>query len=953
MTADPGPDPERVAEFRAQRFGLFVHWGLYSLAARHEWVKNREHLTDADYQPYFDHFDPDLYDPSVWAAEAAAAGMKYAVLTTKHHEGFALWDSALTDYRVTNTPHGTDLVGPFVDAFRGAGLGVGFYHSLIDWHHPDFTIDGVHPQRDLPREQLDQLNTGRELSRYADYLHGQVTELLTRYGVVDTVWFDFSYDDPAHALNGRWGGKGASAWRSAELLALVRRLQPRALVNDRLAIGGDFTTPEQYQPYGPMTVDGRPVVWEACQTINGSWGYDRDNLDAKPVDLLVRMLVDTVSKDGKPVAQRRPERPRRARPAGVEIPARHRRLDAHPLPLDPRRRGLAPSPHRPTCATPSVGTGCTCTVSPGPSAISTCPGWRARSATRKLLNDASQIRWLELGPKAAGEHTTPGGVPAGTLSLQLPVRAPDRRGPGHRTVPARRRHARGRPQPRGDRSCLRTSPPPRPYAPRSLRRVEEGIAAGPFSADWESLRSGYRVPTWYADAKFGIFIHWGPYCVPGFSSEWYPREMYRQGTAVYDHHREVHGPQETFGYKDFIPDLTGSQFDPDDWASLFRRAGAQFVVPVAEHHDGFPMYATDLTRWNAARLGPGRDVVRELSDSVRAQSMIAGASSHRAEHWWFFNGGMRFDSDVRDPEYADLYGPAQREEITPTEQYLEDWLARTVDLVEHNDPQLVWFDWWIEQDVFRPWLAKFAAWYYNRGIARNRPVAINYKFEAFDAGSAVYDVERGQNADIRPMLWQNDTSVAVHSWGWVHGQQYKDVKDILGDLLDVVSKNGALLLNVGPKPDGSFEPEERALLERIGDWFAVNVEAIYGTTPFAVSGEGPTEVSDSFLNDAERVLFGSRDIRFTARGDLVYAVPLDWPATTTVLIKTFAEGAPHSPEGIGSVELLGAADPLAWEQSTEGLLVHLPARPAAAVLPVLRITPAVRSADARKRRLRN
>ena len=486
-----------------------------------------------------------------------------------------------------------------------------------------------------------------------------------------------------------------------------------------------------------------------------------------------------------------------------------------------------------------------------------------------------------------------------------------------------------------------------------LQRVADGVAAGPFSADWDSLVSGYRVPDWYADAKFGIFVHWGPYCVPGFSSEWYPREMYRQGTAVFDHHRDTYGTQENFGYKDFIADFDGASFDPRAWASLFRRAGAQFVVPVGEHHDGFPMYASDLTRWNAAELGPHRDVVKELSDAVRAQSMVPGASSHRAEHWWFFNGGMRFDSDVADPAFADLYGPAQREEIRPSEAFCEDWLARTVELVEHNDPQLVWFDWWIEQDVWKPWLATFAAWYYNRAAARNRPVAINYKFDAFAPGSAVFDVERGQIAEPRPMLWQNDTSVAVSSWGWIEGQQYKDIRTILGDLIDVISKNGVLLLNVGPRPDGTFEPEEIALLHRIGDWLRVNGEAVYGTRPFAVSGEGPTAVTDSFLSDEDRAAFTAADIRFTSRADIVYAFALDWPADDTLVITRLGAGAAELPGPIGGVELLGHDGALACERSSDGLHVRLPTRSADAVLPVLRITPAVRIPNARKFDLRN
>ncbi|HEX5415257.1 MAG TPA: alpha-L-fucosidase [Chloroflexota bacterium] len=284
---------DRNAWFIQDRFGLFIHWGIYAVAARHEWVKNRERIPDEEYQRYFTHFDPDLYDPREWAALAKRTGMKYAVLTTKHHDGFCLWDSQLTDYKATNTPAGRDLVRAFVDAFRAEGLKIGFYHSLIDWHHPEFPVDGLHPQRDdLTFREREQ---HRDIRKYAAYLHGQVRELLTGYGKIDILWADFSYS------NRDWGwskGKGKDDWQSDKLVAMIRDLQPGILLNNRAEMGGDFVTPEQWQPKGWVEVNGKPVVWEACQTLNGSWGYDRDNLNWKSPDLLVRMLVDSVSKGG-------------------------------------------------------------------------------------------------------------------------------------------------------------------------------------------------------------------------------------------------------------------------------------------------------------------------------------------------------------------------------------------------------------------------------------------------------------------------------------------------------------------------------------------------------------------------------------------------------------------------------------------------------------------------------
>jgi alpha-L-fucosidase len=279
--------------FVHDRFGLFIHWGLYALPARHEWVKNRERITDEDYQKYFDHFDPDLYDPKAWASAARKAGMKYFVITTKHHEGFCLWDSAHTDYKVTNTPYGKDLLRPMVEAFRSEELKIGFYHSLIDWHHPEFPVDARHPMRD--NQAYRQANQQRDVQKYADYLHAQVRELLTDFGKIDMIFYDFSYPGE--------DGKGRDDWRSEELIAMTRQLQPGILVNDRLDLldrldGWDYRTPEQVVVQDWVKVGGQPVLWETCQTFSGSWGYHRDESSWKSLEQLVRMLIDTVSNGG-------------------------------------------------------------------------------------------------------------------------------------------------------------------------------------------------------------------------------------------------------------------------------------------------------------------------------------------------------------------------------------------------------------------------------------------------------------------------------------------------------------------------------------------------------------------------------------------------------------------------------------------------------------------------------
>ena len=290
------------------------------------------------------------------------------------------------------------------------------------------------------------------------------------------------------------------------------------------------------------------------------------------------------------------------------------------------------------------------------------------------------------------------------------------------------------------------------------------LPGGPFKPNWDSL-SNYRVPDWYQNDKFGIFIHWGVYSVPAYGSEWYPRNMYQQGSKEFAHHKTTYGEHSKFGYKDFIPMFKAEKYDPDHWADLFRRAGARFVVPVAEHHDGFAMYDTDLSDWCASKMGPKRDLIGELAEAVRKQWLIFGLSTHRAEHWWFMDGGMQFDSDVQDGQYAGLYGPAQPRDSQPNEEFLDDWLARTCELVDKYHPQIVWFDWWIQEPAFASYVQRFAAYYYNRGAEWDRGVAINYKHDTFPPEVAVYDIERGQLDDINPLFWQTDTCVARKSWG--------------------------------------------------------------------------------------------------------------------------------------------------------------------------------------------
>jgi alpha-L-fucosidase len=464
----------------------------------------------------------------------------------------------------------------------------------------------------------------------------------------------------------------------------------------------------------------------------------------------------------------------------------------------------------------------------------------------------------------------------------------------------------------------------------AVQKVATVNAHGRYQPSWESIKQ-YKVPDWYQDAKFGIFIHWGVYSVPAFESEWYPRNMYMEGTESFKHHIQDYGPQSQFGYKDFIPLFKAEKFDPEAWAELFRKAGAKYVIPVAEHHDGFPMYDCSFTDWSAAKMGPKRDVAGELAAAVRKQGLHFGASSHRAEHWFFFEGGRKFHSDVNDARYLGLYGPAMPKRMPgaerddqPDKAYMDNWLARSTEIVDKYQPEIVWFDWWIEEPAWQPYLRKFAAYYYNRAAEWNRGVAINYKYGSFPDGTAVLDIERGQLDKPRALFWQTDTSISIKSWGYINDDTFRSPESLIDQLVDIVSKNGCLLLNVGPKSDGTIPEQAQRILLDMGRWLDANGQAIYGTRSWKVYGEGPTRVAGGAFKDTATKGYTSEDIRFTSKGDVLYAIALGWPENGRITIKSLAKGSQYGDRNIRNIQLLGSDSKLKWTRDANGLAIELP-----------------------------
>ena len=473
-----------------------------------------------------------------------------------------------------------------------------------------------------------------------------------------------------------------------------------------------------------------------------------------------------------------------------------------------------------------------------------------------------------------------------------------------------------------------------------LRLIDETIANGRYKDDWSSL-SGHKTPSWYYEAKFGIFIHWGIYSVPAYACEWYPRWMYNPGSREYEYHKKNFGDPSEFGYKDFIPMFKGEKFDADQWVDLFSKAGAKFIMPVCEHHDGFAMYDSGINRWNAAKMGPCKDIAGEIKRACKAKGLRFCASSHRAEHFFFMNMGRSIESDVNDEEFRDFYGPAylcpelsdtkvfdtiaDTFSVPPTEEWLTDWLVKTCELIDKYRPSILYFDTWIHNASFKPYLKKLCAYYYNRADEWGQEVTINYKHESFPPSVATFDVERGALTGISTVPWQTDTAIGKKSWGYIKDNEFKPSRQIICDLIDIVSKNGMLLLNVGPKADGTITYEETAVLEQIGEWMETNGEGIYGTIPWKQFGEGDTNNLEGSFMDNDEKDFTSFDYRFTYKNGFLYAFCMK-PDSPGFLIRSLKKKGSYDLV-ISSVEALGDLKVTEWNHDVEGLRIAISGRP--------------------------
>ena len=465
---------------------------------------------------------------------------------------------------------------------------------------------------------------------------------------------------------------------------------------------------------------------------------------------------------------------------------------------------------------------------------------------------------------------------------------------------------------------------------KKLDNAEKPNMNGRFKADFQSLKQ-YKVPEWYQDAKFGIFIHWGIFCVPAINDCWYGYWMYRDREdlpgGLKDHpyaatraqHLKSYGPTDKFGYKDLIPLFKAEHFDAAGWVTLFKQAGARYVVPVAEFHDLFLMYDSSLTEWNSVKMGPRRDVVGEMRKATLAQGLKFGVSSHRVFHqneqYYLHNG----KNDADNPEYWGLYGKPFSNPTVEDPLFIEETLCRTVELVNKYQPDLLWFDLGICKPQFRDFRQKIAAHYYNQAEAWGKPeVVLNYKGDSYPAEAGVLDLEASKMEAVHYPFWQTDMSIS-ETWSYTSNERLKTSEQLVHTLIDIVSKNGSLLLNVAPCADGTISSGLQERLSEIGAWLHVNGEAIYGTRPFKNFGEGPTKSSSAMVQ-----AFTGQDVRYTTKGKTLYAIFLGWPKDKVQLTLPTFKNTPKE----AKVTLLGHDNPVSHQVENNKMTLGFPGIPA-------------------------
>ena len=421
------------------------------------------------------------------------------------------------------------------------------------------------------------------------------------------------------------------------------------------------------------------------------------------------------------------------------------------------------------------------------------------------------------------------------------------------------------------------------------RKVEK------YEPTWESLREYKEIPQWLRDGKYGIYTHWGPYAVHAYgeNTTWYSFAMYREKDGEARKHFEKNFGELTpeFGYKDLIPKFTAEKFDADEWADLFAKSGAKFAGPVAEHHDGFAMWDTKYSEWNAAKMGPKRDVVGELEEAIKKRDMKFVTAFHHAANWFFFPvWDERYDAG--DPKYAGLYGQPHEPGEMRNQEFLDEWYGKIIEVIDNYSPDFIWFDFALDS-IPEGYVKDFLAYYYNHAETEGKEVVVTYKGNDLVPATGVRDLELGQEPKLTYHEWITDSTVDDRgAWGYANDLIFKSPNRVIDNLVDRVSKNGYLLLNVGPKPDGTIPEEARELLLEVGEWLEINGDAIYGTSPWLIASEGPTNLGDASaigFNESN-VVYTSKDIRFTVKGDDLYATFLAWPGEEAIIETLRGEG---------------------------------------------------------------